>query len=225
MEGTIVNAAAVIAGSTAGLLIHSRLPQKLTDIAFQAIGLFTMFLGFGMAARGTQMLIMVMSIVAGSLVGAFMDLEKYVETGSDWLRRKVRARGEKFTEGFITATLLFCVGSMAILGAIEEGLGGRPNLYYTKSLLDGLSSIALAASLGIGVLFSVVPLLIYQGGLTLLAGSLQTVLSERVVGEVTAVGGLLLIGLGINLLGIKDIKVINMLPALVVSAFLAAFFL
>lgn len=224
MQGTIINAAAVIAGSLIGLAIHSRLPKRVTEIAFQGIGLFTIFLGFTMSAKSNQLLIMIMSIVAGSILGELIDIEKHLERGSELIRRKIKTREEKFTDGFITSTLLFCVGSMAILGAIEEGLGGQPNLYYAKSILDGFSSIALAASLGIGVIFSVIPLILYQGSLTLLAGSLQSVLTQAIITELTAVGGLLLIGLGINLLGIKNLKVINMLPALLIAAVLTAFF-
>ncbi len=224
MQGTIVNVAAVIVGSLIGLLIHSRLPKRVAGIAFQGIGLFTIFLGFTMSAKSNELLIMIMSIVAGSILGEFIDIEKHLEKGSELINRKIKTSEVKFTDGFITATLLFCVGSMAILGAIEEGLGGKPNLFYAKSILDGFSSIALAASLGIGVMFSAFPLLLYQGTLTILAKSLQSVLTQAIINELTAVGGLLLIGLGINLLGIKNLKVINMLPALLIAAVLTAVF-
>ena len=130
----------------------------------------------------------------------------------------------RFAEGLVTAFLLFCMGSMTVLGAIEEGLGGKPNLLAAKSVLDGFASLALAASLGIGVLFSVIPLLVYQGGLTLLAGSLRAVMSEAVVNEISAAGGLILIGLGITILEIKQLKVLNMLPALVFAGVLSAVF-
>ena len=131
----------------------------------------------------------------------------------------------RFAEGLVTAFLLFCMGSMTVLGAIEEGLGGKPNLLAAKSVLDGFASLALASSLGVGVLFSVIPLLLYQGGLTLLAGSLHAVMSDVVVNEVSAAGGLILIGLGITILEIKQLKVLNMLPALVFAGVLAAVFL
>ena len=131
----------------------------------------------------------------------------------------------RFAEGLVTAFLLFCMGSMTVLGAIEEGLGGRPNLLAAKSVLDGFASLALASSLGVGVLFSVIPLFIYQGGLTLLAGSFHAVLSDVVVNEISAAGGLILVGLGITILEIKQLKVLNMLPALVFAGVLAAVFL
>jgi len=157
----------------------------------------------------------------GAVAGELLGLEKGIVRMSDWLKTKVHSRNEKFTEGLVTAFLLFCMGSMTILGAIEEGMSGKPDLLLAKSVLDGFSSIALSASLGAGVLFAVVPLLIYQGGLTLLAGQLGTVLSPPVVNEITATGGLLLIGLGINILEIRKIQVLNMIPALLVAGVLA----
>ncbi len=224
MLGTLINAGAVIVGSAIGLLIHSRLPQTIIAIAFQGIGLFTLTIGFTMAMKTQNFLLMVLSIVSGGIIGQVFDLEAYIERFSQVLRAKVKSKNEKFTEGFITAFLLFCMGSMAIMGAIEEGLGNRPNLFFAKSVLDLFSSVALATSFGIGVMFSVIPLFIYQGGLTLLAGLLHNVLTEPIVTELTAVGGLLLVGLGLTILEIKEIKILNMLPALVISVILSYFF-
>jgi uncharacterized protein len=219
--GTLINAGAVLLGSIIGLLIHSRLPERVTRIVFQAIGLFTIFLGFTMASKTTNFLIMIFSIVAGAIIGQLIDIDQHMEKYSSFMKRKSGSEAESFSEGFITSFLLFCMGSMTILGAIEEGLGGRPNLLLAKSLLDGFSSVALAASLGIGVLFSVIPLLIYQGGISLFAGYLHNVLTAKVIAETTAVGGLLLIGLGITILKIKTLSILNMLPALLVAALLA----
>ncbi|PJB82900.1 MAG: DUF554 domain-containing protein [Acidobacteria bacterium CG_4_9_14_3_um_filter_49_7] len=221
MTGTLVNALAVVVGSIVGLLIHSRFPPRITRIAFQGIGLFTLFIGMQMALKTQDLLIMIFSILIGAVAGELLGLEKGIVRMSDWLKTKVHSRNEKFTEGLVTAFLLFCMGSMTILGAIEEGMSGKPDLLLAKSVLDGFSSIALSASLGAGVLFAVVPLLIYQGGLTLLAGQLGTVLSPPVVNEITATGGLLLIGLGINILEIRKIQVLNMIPALLVAGVLA----
>jgi len=221
MTGTLVNALAVVVGSIVGLLIHSRFPPRITRIAFQGIGLFTLFIGMQMALKTQDLLIMIFSILIGAVAGELLGLEKGIVRMSDWLKTKVHSRNEKFTEGLVTAFLLFCMGSMTILGAIEEGMSGKPDLLLAKSVLDGFSCIALSASLGAGVLFAVVPLLIYQGGLTLLAGQLGTVLSPPVVNEITATGGLLLIGLGINILEIRKIQVLNMIPALLVAGVLA----
>ena len=225
MQGTLINVAAVIIGSTIGLLIHSRLPQRIITTTFQGIGLFTIALGVTMAVQTSNFLIMIVSIVSGSIIGELLDIEKTNNKFSENLKTKTKSSHRKFSEGFITASLLFCMGSMAILGAIEEGLGGEPNLLLAKSVLDGFSSIILAASLGIGVIFSAIPLLIYQGGITLFASSLQDVLTDTIIIELTAVGGLLLIGLGITILEIKQLKIVNMLPSLVIVVILAWLFL
>ncbi len=225
MLGTLINAGTVILGSIIGLILHQRLPKKITTIVFQGIGLFTLFLGFTMAAKTNHFLIMIFSIVIGSIIGQLLSIDSALDRFSNYLKQKVRSDNDKFTDGLITAFLLFCMGSMTILGAFEEGLGGRPNLLLSKSILDGFSSVVLSAGLGIGVIFSVIPLLIYQGGLTLFAGWLGEFFNEIVINEMSAVGGLILIGLGINILEIKEIKVVNMLPGLVVAVILAYIFL
>ncbi len=259
--GTLLNVGTVIAGSLIGLFFHARLPKRLTTVAFQGIGLFTLFIGFTMAAKTKSLLVLVFSIVLGAVTGELLNIDRLLNRFGEWLRNRLERNGinhkdtkaqrgrvpeaesdsksgplrlgalvvenpapdrSRFAEGLVTAFLLFCMGSMTVLGAIEEGMGGRPNLLAAKSVLDGFASLALASSLGIGVLFSVIPLFIYQGGLTLLAGSLQAVMSEVVVNEISAAGGLILIGLGITILEIKQLKVLNMLPALVFAGVLAA---
>jgi uncharacterized protein len=223
--GTLINVGAVIAGSLVGLFFHARLPKRFTTVAFQGIGLFTLFIGFTMAAKTKSLLVLVFSIVLGAITGELLDIDRLLNRLGEWLKVRLKLGNERFAEGLVTAFLLFCMGSMTVLGAIEEGMGGRPNLLAAKSVLDGFASLALASSLGIGVLFSVVPLLIYQVGLTLLAGSFHAVLSDVVVNEISAAGGLILIGLGITILEIKQLKVLNMLPALVFAGVLAAVFL
>lgn len=225
MLGTLVNTGAVIAGSLVGLLIHAHLPDRLTRIAFQGIGLFTLFIGVHLASETGSLLILIFSMVIGSIIGELIDLDKHLGNLSEKLKAKLKSKNEKFTEGLITAFLLWCMGSMTIIGAMEEGFGDPPNLLLAKSVLDGFSSVALAASMGIGVMFAAIPLLIYQGGLTLLASSLRDVMADPVIAEMTAVGGLLLIGLGINILEIKKLKILNMLPALAVAVVLATIFL
>lgn len=225
MIGTLINIGAVIIGSIIGLLIHTRLSKRIVTIVFHGIGLFTIFLGIKMALKTDNLLIMVFSLVIGSIIGELVNIDKGINNLSDYLKRKIKIGSDKFSEGLITAFLLFCLGSMTILGAIEEGLGGWPNLLLTKSLMDGFSSIALSASLGIGVIFSVIPLLIYQGGLALFAGYLQTFFSQTMINELTAVGGILLIGLGLNILEILKIKMSNMLPSLIIVIVLVLLFL
>ena len=224
MIGTIVNTIAVIFGSIVGIIIHRHMPKNISDRVFQAIGLFTIFLGIHMAMKTDNFLILIFSLVIGTITGELIDIDKSVNKFAEYLKTKLKSSNEKFSDGFVTSFLLFCMGSMTILGAFEEGLGEEPNLLMAKSVLDGFSSIALAASMGIGVLFSAIPLLIYQGGLTLFAAGLQDWLTDPIINELTAVGGLLLLGLGFNILGIKQIKILNMIPALIVAVILALIF-
>jgi uncharacterized membrane protein YqgA involved in biofilm formation len=224
MTGTLINAGAVIVGSSIGIVVGTRLPRKITEIVFQGIGLFTILIGIRMAIETSNFLLMILSIVTGSVIGESMDIEKLAIRLCDSLKKRVKSKNEKFSEGMTTAFLLFCIGSMTILGAIEEGLGGKPDLLMAKSVLDGFASIGLAAALGVGVMFSVIPLLIYQGGITLFSSFLQGIFPVTVVGEMSAVGGLLLIGLGINILEIKKLRILNMIPALAVVAILSQFF-
>jgi uncharacterized membrane protein YqgA involved in biofilm formation len=225
MLGTVINAGAVIVGSSVGLLIHSRLPRRITTIVFQGIGLFTLFLGITMAMKVGNFLVMIFSIVLGSIAGELLGVDGRITSMSEFLKRKIRLKSERFTEGLVTAFLIFCMGSMSILGPIEEGLGKPPNILLAKSVLDAFSSMALAASLGVGVLFSVIPLVMYQGGITLFAGYVQGFFTSALINELTAVGGLLLMGLGINILEIKSLKILNMLPSLVIVVILASIFL
>ncbi len=224
MIGTFVNVGAVILGSIIGIILRKKLPEKLTTIAFQAIGLFTIFLGITMAFKTEHYLILIFSLIMGSIIGQLLDIDAWLTRISDSLKKKWHSKNDKFSEGLVTAFLLFCMGSMTILGAIEEGLGGNPDLLLTKSLLDGFASIALAAALGIGVMLSVIPLLIYQGGLTLFARLFEQSVTMPIINELTAVGGIILIGLGISILEIKKLKVINMLPSLVIVIILTIIF-
>lgn len=224
MMGTLINGGAIILGGTIGLLARKRTPEKLTTIAFQGIGLFTVALGIMMAIKVNNILIMIFSIILGAICGELLQIDKGMDKLASSLKKISRSENHNFTEGIVTAFLLFCMGSMTVLGAIEEGLGAYPNLLIAKSLLDGVASIALASTLGVGVLFSIVPLIIFQGGLTLFASAVQPYLTETVIQEISATGGLLLLGLGISILEIKKIKTINMIPALLFSAILSLIF-
>lgn len=225
MLGTLINASTVILGSIIGLILRSKIPKKITETAFHGVGLFTIILGIIMAIKTNNFLIMIISIVIGSIIGEIIKIDKWINNFGEWLKNKFKKNNKNFSEGLITAFLLYCMGSMTILGAIEEGLGGVPNLLVAKSVLDGFSSIVLSATLGIGVLFSFIPLLIFQGGLTLLASSIQNVLTDIIINEITAVGGILLLGLGITLLDIKKIKVINMIPSIIIAGILTYIFI
>lgn len=214
--GTIVNVLTVLSGSAIGLLIGNKIPEKVTKGVFQALGLFTLVLGVSMAIKGQMLLLIVFSLIIGTIAGELLALDKQVDGLSSLLKHYLRLKNPKFTEGMLTAFLLYCVGSMTIVGAIDEGMGNGSEVLMTKALMDGFSSIALASVFGIGVGFSVVPLLLFQGGLTLLAFWLGDFVSAQVVNELTAVGGILLVGLGINILEIKVIRIMNMLPSLIV---------
>lgn len=224
MLGTIINVVAVIAGTLIGVLIKSKLPKKVLEIIFQAIGLFTLLLGMMMALKMQHLIIGIGSLVLGSIIGELIGLEKYMNRFSDFVKSKFKFKNEKFSDGLITAFLLYCMGSLTILGAIEEGINSNMELLLMKSLMDGVSSVALASALGIGVGFSVIPLLIYQGGLTLLAGSIGSFFTETIINELSAVGGVLLIGLGINILELKKLRILNMIPALIIVVVLTYFF-
>lgn len=216
MLGTLFNIATILIGGAVGMIIRNNLPQRFNDIVFQALGLFTFFLGVKMCFEtDNQFLLLVFSLILGSITGEAIKLEFRFEQFSEWLKEKIKSKNEKFTEGLLTAFILFCIGPMAILGSIEEGLGKSPDLLYTKSVMDGFSSVALASAMGVGVLFSVIPLLFFQGGITLSAEWISKYLDEALINEISAVGGILLIGLALNILEIKKIKVLNMLPCLI----------
>ncbi|MCW3785343.1 DUF554 domain-containing protein [Plebeiibacterium sediminum] len=217
ITGTIINISTVLLGSLIGILFRSKLPERFIKIVFQGIGLFTLVLGVAMALKSNHLLVMVFSLIIGGILGELLRLENRVENIANQLKNKFKIGSERFSEGMITAFLLYCMGSMTILGAIEEGLGNGFDLLLTKSIMDGFASIALASAFGTGVAFSVVPLLVYQGGLTVLTAFLGDYFSEVITNDMTAVGGVLLVGLGINILEIKKIKVLNLLPAILAA--------
>ncbi|HKM92146.1 MAG TPA: DUF554 domain-containing protein [Prolixibacteraceae bacterium] len=223
--GTIVNVLAVIAGSMVGFFFNSKLPQRYVKIIFQAIGLFTLYIGITMTMKTGSLLVLIFSIVLGAALGEWIDLDRHINSFSNWIKTKIKSDNATFSEGMITAFLLFCMGSMTVLGAFDEGTRGNSDLLIAKSVMDGFSSLALASALGIGVLFSIFPLILFQGGLTLLAWWLGNLMPTAVVNEMTAVGGLMLVGLGLSIMEIKKIKVINMLPSLIFAIIIAYIFI
>ena len=215
MIGTLVNTGAVIVGSSIGLIFKKNLPEKYQTIYFQVVGLFTLLYGVTMAIAMSSPLLVILSLVVGGILGVRMKLEKRTEQLGDYIQQKIRIKNDQFTEGLTTAFLLFCVGSMTILGAIQEGLSEKTSdILLTKSIMDFFSAIMLASGLGTGVLFSAIPMLVFQGGITLLVSIIGKDIPSQIVSELTVVGGILLIGLSFNLLKIKKIEIINLLPAL-----------
>jgi len=226
MVGTLANAGAIVAGSVIGIAIHSRLPQKMINIVFQGIGLFTLAIGISMSLHAQSMVLVVVSIATGAVLGQALDIDKYLQKLGGYLQKKYSKKNketaeQRFSEGFVTASVLFCVGSMSILGSIEDGMGNPPNLLYTKSIMDGISAVALASTFGVAIAFSSLPVLIYQGGLTLFAAFIMRYMSDSMTENMTAVGGILLMGLAINILKIKEINVTNMLPSLIIIVLLS----
>ncbi len=215
LSGTIVNVITVLVGSGLGLLLGEKLPERFKNTVIQAIGIFTFLIGTSMMLKADNFIIVFLALIVGGITGEALRLEEGLNTLTERLRKKVSPNSPHFTEGFITATLIFCVGAMTVVGSIQEGLTGDATLLYTKSVMDGITSLTLASGLGIGVMFSAVSVFLIQGGLTLLGSSLSFLMGASYINNLTSTGGLLIIGLGFEILGIKKIKVVNLLPALI----------
>jgi uncharacterized protein len=223
MTGTLINIAAVLIGGIIGLLFGARIPEKLKDTAIAGMGIFTAAMGMGMFLKSSNQLIVLGSLLIGALLGEWLGIEDWLQSLGQKLEKRFSRASEsggnsKFVRGFMVSSLLFCIGPMTILGSIQDGLTGDFNLLAVKSTLDGFASLAFSSTLGVGVLFSTLPILIYQGGLSLLAHQLNAIVTDPMMAEMTATGGILLIGVGIsNLLDLKKIRVGNFLPALAVA--------
>lgn len=224
MKGTLVNTTTVIVGSILGLLIGSRFSQRINNIVMHGLGLVTLLIGIKMAIQTQKILLVIGSLVLGGIVGELIKLEEGIEKLGDFIKSKVKSDSANFTLGFVTASLVFCVGPMTVVGSIQDGINGDASVLYAKSILDGFASLAFASTLGIGVIFSALTVLIFQGALTLLGGSLTFLIQPEILNELTATGGLIILGIGFYLLGIKKIKVANFLPALVLVVILALIF-
>lgn len=215
MIGTWVNTGAVVVGSAIGLAAGPRLPDRIKLILMQALGLAVVVIGLRMALEAHHALLAIACLLLGGVTGELLRIEQRLEGLATTLQRLLRAESSRFVEGFVTATLLYLTGAMTIVGSIRDGTMGDPGILLVKALLDGVASVTLASSLGIGVLFSAVPVLLVQGGITLLASQLAFLSQPAVLDAVNATGGLLILGIGINLLLIGRIHVGNLLPALV----------
>lgn len=212
--GTVVNAIAIVAGSLIGLLFRGGIPQAYNQTVMQAIGLAVILIGFKGALKGENFLLIILSLAIGAVLGEGLKIEARLERLGQWLQRRFAVAGDGIAHGFVTASLLFCVGSMAIVGALESGLSGNHQTLFAKSVLDGITAIIFASTLGIGVIFSAAAVFLYQGLITLTASSMREFLVPETIRQMTAVGGLLIIAIGINILEIKRIRVGNMLPAI-----------
>lgn len=223
MVGTIINVIAVLVGGAIGLLFGSRIPERFKNTVITGMGLFVGVMGVQMFLKSQNQLIVLGAVIIGTLLGEWWKIEDGLQAIGQTLEKRFSKEtetgsGSRFVRGFMVASLLFCIGPMAILGSIQDGLTGDYNLLAVKSTLDGFASIAFASTLGVGVLFSSLILLVYQGGISLLAGGLSAIITDPMMNEMTATGGVILVGLAIsNLLDIKKIRVGNFLPALAIA--------
>ena len=215
MLGTIVNTLSIVAGGTVGLLLTRVNQERYQTTVMQAIGLSVILVGIHSALKATDLLGVIICMAAGALLGEFLDIEARIEALGAWVEKRLDRTGNgAFSKGFVTSSLIFCVGSMAIVGSLESGLLGNHATLFAKSLLDGITSIVFAATFGSGVILSAIPVFIYQGAITIGASLLKPFLGANVIAQMSGVGGLLIAAIGCNILKIAQIKVGNMLPAI-----------
>ena len=220
MLGTVVNFFAVLVGGSIGVFFKKSLPENYKEIVMNILAMSVVVVGIQMAITSKNFLVVILSLVLGGITGEFLGIEKGLNTFGQKLEKRFSESGGEFSRGFVYATLVFCVGAMAIMGSIEDGLKGNHQILFIKSLLDGISSIIFAATLGKGVIFSAFPVLIYQGTISLFAGLIKGFLTPTIITELTAAGGILIIGIGTNMLNLTKLKIGNYLPALLFVFFI-----
>ncbi|MCA1032298.1 DUF554 domain-containing protein [Bacillus timonensis] len=222
--GTIVNGICIIIGTLIGKVFH-RIPEKIKTTVMHAIGLAVILLGIQMGLKSDQFLIVIFSLVIGAVLGEWWKLEDKLNALGLWIENKVGSNNEgNIAKGFVTATLIFVIGAMAIIGALDSGLRNDHKVLFTKSIIDGFTSLILATTLGIGVLFSAVPVMLYQGSISLFATQIEkwvpTALMDAFITEMTATGGIMILAIGLNLIGLTTIRVANLLPGILITALL-----
>jgi len=220
--GTLMNVTTVLLGTAVGVLVGARLPQRVRDTVMDGLGLLTFTLGISMAMRTENFMIVLGAVLLGGLTGELLQIERGLERLGDYFQARFASGSSTFSTGFVTASLLFCVGPLAILGSLADGLRGDLQILSVKSVLDGFAALGFATTLGWGVGLSALSLLIYQGGLTLGAGLFQHLLTDAMIREMTAVGGLLVFGIGLRLLDLRAVRVASFLPALIYAPLLVA---
>jgi hypothetical protein len=214
MLGPIVNAITIVICALVGTFLIKNIPERFDEIIRKGIGLSLLYLGIKGAFENQNVLLLILSIVIGSIIGELLDFDKGMNKIGEWAEAKVGLSSGNFSKGFVMASLLFCTGSMAIVGSLNSGLAGNHEMLFAKSILDGIISIVFASSLGIGVMFSAIPVLLYEGIITLGATFVKDWLTPEIITEMSAVGSLLICALGLNFLEVKQIKVANMIPAI-----------
>lgn len=216
MLGTVVNTVAILAGSIVGLFLKGGIPKRFDDAIMKALGLSVLYIGISGSLKSTDTLLLILSLIIGVIIGEAINLDKALTVLGQKIEERFKKlnKGGSIAEGFVSASLLFCIGSMAIVGAIQSGLEGNHEMLFVKSMLDGVTSIIYASSMGIGVAFSAVAVFLYQGAITIAAGFLGNVLTQAQIVNIGAIGSVVIMALGLNLLNITKIKVANFLPAL-----------
>ena len=219
MIGTLINCAAIILGSAFGLLLRRGMKDAIAKTVMQGVGMSVILIGVTGAIETSNTLLVILSMVIGGVVGAWINIDAKMNQLGAWAQKKLTRSDDEsntFAKGFVTASLVYCVGAMAVVGALDSGIRGDHSTLIAKAALDGITAIIFSSSLGIGVMLSAVPVLIYQGAIALLGNAIAPLLSDVVVQEMSAVGGLLIMGIGVNMLLEKDIKVANLLPAILI---------
>lgn len=224
MLGTIVNALAIIAGGIIGLLFKNVIPEKISESLLKTTGLAVIAIGITLIFRGENFTLLIISLILGTIIGESIDIEGILERFGAYIESKMKNKESNVALGFVTCTLVYCVGSMAIIGSIQSGLTGNHDILFSKALIDGITSVSMAVTMGVGVIFSSISVFVYQGIITTLASFMQSLLSEVVVNEMTAIGGVIIMGIGLNFLEIKRIKVGNLLPAIFIPIIYYIFF-
>ncbi|BBB90589.1 MAG TPA: DUF554 domain-containing protein [Methylomusa anaerophila] len=228
MKGTLVNTAAIVLGSGIGLLLQRGIPARYQETMMQAMALAVGIIGTQMALKSNNMLIVILAMAIGAVIGEAADIDGKLNWLGKWLGayldEKTREKGQNnIGNGFVTASLVYCIGAMAVIGSIQDGLTGDASTLYAKSLIDGIMAVVFTSSMGAGVAFASVSVLLYQGSLTLLAAAIAPILSDQVISELTATGGILIIGVSILMLEVKKIKLANLLPSIPIVTVIAYF--
>ncbi|WP_409296366.1 DUF554 domain-containing protein [Peribacillus sp. SCS-26] len=224
--GTLVNAAAILTGTLLGKIFH-RIPEKIKETVMSGIGLAVIVLGLQMGFKSQEYLVVILSLVFGAVLGEWWDLDAKLNACGEWLEAKLGGRKENQTsisQGFVTATLIFLIGAMAVIGALDSGIRGDHDVLYTKAVIDGFTALVLATTLGIGVIFSAIPVVLYQGLIALFANQINEfvpkALMDSFILEMTSAGGIMIFAIGLNLIGLTKIRVANLLPGILVTAVL-----
>jgi uncharacterized protein len=220
--GTIVNGICIIIGTLLGVFLH-RIPENMKGTVMKAIGLAVVVLGLQMGLKSENFLIVIISLALGAAWGEWMNLEDKLNAVGTWLEKKIGSKKEtSISQGFVTATLIFVIGAMAVIGALDSGIRGDHDVLYTKSIIDGFTSLILTTTLGIGVMFSAIPVVLYQGLIALFATQIHQWVPQQLMDtyivEMTATGGIMIFAIGLNLIGITKIRVANLLPGIIVVA-------